>query len=429
MGTAKRAQLTVGYLQVGPGEHGICRYGRMLAAEARRRPDLQVIEHNMVLTGRIRTDYVRLRDAARLLSQADLVHLQVSIWSDGTWGSGDWAKNIRSLWHLAAFWLNCRSAITVTLHDLNSLPALGFRSLAMSLRFGIVESMKGPLRPAVRLFRRLRARQPLRGSLLRPLWDFGPVVPFMIARWVSSRARRLFVLTGPERRVLEALDLADRVVEIPHFVERQPGQADATPDGNTVVVAGFMFQSKGHDLVIEAMALLPEIRVLFVGGASLGHYGRVKFAELMELARARGVADRLQVTGFLPDAEYIRQLAAARLAVCAFDVNKSASSSLSTLIAVDCPILASDIPLIAEYNEISTGAIPTFAPLTAEALASRIREVLAVPRAELTRGLAELRERLSIARILDRHVETYEGILAGRPDGNEPNIIRQLEPA
>ena len=52
-----------------------------------------------------------------------------------------------------------------------------------------------------------------------------------------------------------------------------------------------------------------------------------------------------------------------------------------------------------------------------------------MPRAELTRGLAELRERLSIARILDRHVETYEGILAGRPDGNEPNIIRQLEPA
>src|SRR4029450_6891632 len=29
--------LTIGYLQVGPIEHGICRYGRLVASEGRRR--------------------------------------------------------------------------------------------------------------------------------------------------------------------------------------------------------------------------------------------------------------------------------------------------------------------------------------------------------------------------------------------------------
>jgi glycosyltransferase involved in cell wall biosynthesis len=101
-----------------------------------------------------------------------------------------------------------------------------------------------------------------------------------------------------------------------------------------------MFDSKGHDLVIEAMALAPSIRVVFVGGDILG----ARFDELMELARVKGVSDRLTVTGYLPDEEYAQQLAAADLGVCAFGPNKSASGWLPALIAADCPIRASAIP-------------------------------------------------------------------------------------
>jgi hypothetical protein len=42
-------------------------------------------------------------------------------------------------------------------------------------------------------------------------------------------------------------------------------------------------------------------------------------------------------------------------------------------------------------------AISTFSPYTPEALATAIGKLLAVPRDELTRGLAELRQRLSIS--------------------------------
>ena len=49
--------LTIGYLQVGPIEHGICRYGRLVASEGRQRQDLVILEHNTRLTGGLRRDY------------------------------------------------------------------------------------------------------------------------------------------------------------------------------------------------------------------------------------------------------------------------------------------------------------------------------------------------------------------------------------
>ena len=188
-------RLRLGYLQVGPPEHGICRYGRMLAAEARHRSDIDVLERSIVLTGRLRADYAALRDLARTLSVADLVHLQVSIWGDSTWG-----RSARALWNLSIFRLYCRSALAVTLHDVNSLPALGYHAYVMSLRHAAVESIKGLLRPAVRLLRQFRNRHIDVTRLFRPpLWDFGRVAPFVNAAWVLRQAHAVFVLTRKEQ--------------------------------------------------------------------------------------------------------------------------------------------------------------------------------------------------------------------------------------
>jgi glycosyltransferase involved in cell wall biosynthesis len=178
-----------------------------------------------------------------------------------------------------------------------------------------------------------------------------------------------------------------------------------------VIVAGFIFEAKGYRLVLEAMPLLPDIRVVFVGGATLGDDRSATVSELTQLAARYGVADRLRVTGYLPEDEYRRQLAGADLAVCAFTSDKCASGSLSSLIAAACPVVASDVALIREYNDLAPGAIPTFAPYTPDALARAIRRLLAQPRAELTRGLAPLRRRLSISAIYDRHLDSYRRVL------------------
>jgi len=136
-------------------------------------------------------------------------------------------------------------------------------------------------------------------------------------------------------------------VLIPHFVEHRPDSPPARPAGTaekTIIVAGFIFGTKGHQVLLDAMPLLPGVRVAFVGGASAGAGGSGRHDAMFEVARRHGVGDWLEVTGYLPEEEYQRRLAEADLAVCPFYPHKSASGSLSSLIAADCPVLASDIP-------------------------------------------------------------------------------------
>jgi len=106
MSHAAPEKLTLAYLQVGPDTHGICRYGRYLAAEGRTRPELAILERSVSLRGPGFDDRRRLREMARELSRADLVHAQVSVWGDGSWGPGWRAPaNLRTFRrHCSAHW-------------------------------------------------------------------------------------------------------------------------------------------------------------------------------------------------------------------------------------------------------------------------------------------------------------------------------------
>ena len=89
----------------------------------------------------------------------------------------------------------------------------------------------------------------------------------------------------------------------------------------------------------------------------------------------------------------------------------SASASLSTWISAARPILASSLPLIAEYNALEPDAIHTFDPYTAASLADAIRAALDRDSDAEVQRVARLRERLLPPAILDRHVEAYRELL------------------
>jgi glycosyltransferase involved in cell wall biosynthesis len=410
--------IRLAYLQVGAPRHGICRYGRALAAEGRRRGDLLVTEENVQLDGEPRMDRRRLRDLARTLSScADLVHVQVSLWGDGTWGSG-W-QALANLW---TFRRHCRVPLVITLHDPDRLAGLECVSVFAAVRGAAREAVQGLLRPGVRFAKQVARGRLEPGRLFVELWDFTPLFPGAFARVIARAASLLLVITTWERDLLHRTGIARDTVLIPHFVEPLPesvpaAAAGAPPSTRTVIVAGFIFNSKGHRILIQAMPFMPDVRVVFVGGPVLGAAGSESDLRLMSFAREKGVEDRLEITGYLQDDEFRRRLTTADLAVCPFEELKSASGSLSSLIAAGCPVLASEVPLIAEYNALVPGAIPTFSPYTPEALAAAITRLLAVPRAELTRGLSRLRERLSIAAIYGQHLEAYRRVLGGRDAG------------
>lgn len=403
---AARPALTIGHLQVGPPEHGICRHGRLLAAEGRRRPDLIVIERSLRLAGEPGADRAQLRVTGRELSAADVVHLQVSVSGDTTWG-----RNRRSLVNLDTFRRHCRAPLVVTLHDVNNLRSLGCTSDLDWVRRAAVEVAKTPVRPAVRLARQLtRGRFDL-SEAFRSTSRFDSLYPYRVTRWVLRHTQQVLVASGGESETLRSLGMADNVAMIPLFIEsglvREPTSTPGPGALRTVIVAGFIFKNKGYDVMIEALARLPDVRLVLVGGPRLGASGSQTLTRLMNVAREHGVADRLWVTGYLAEEEYQRQLGDADLAVCPFEPDKSASGSLGSLIAAGCPVLASDVPLIAEYNAIVPGAIPTFSPYTPESLARAIAEQLRKPRPERARDLARLREQLSIRAIYDRHLEVY----------------------
>lgn len=396
------------YLQVGLPQHGICRYGRSLAAEARRRTGLIVFEENIVLDGKFWVDRRRLRKLAQQLSsRVDRVHIQVSLWGDGSWGEG-WC----GLFNLWTFGRHCRVPLAITLHDINSLVGVKCGTIARIIRSiarGLATDM---LRSGARLL-----KQALRGRLCKReifagLWNFCALYRCGLARIAANGASPLLVITSWEKDLLLSCGIVSDTVLIPHFVERAPRQR-VTPvyrnstSGKTILVAGFIFNQKGHRLVVEAMPLMPHVRVMFLGGPGVGQSGAEQYARIMDFVREKGVQDRLEVTGYLDDEEFQRHIRAADLAVCPFSEYKTASGSLSALIAAGCPILASDVPLIAEYNAMVPGAIPTFSPYSAKALATTISRLLTVPRTGLVDGINRLQKHLSISTIYSLHLDAY----------------------
>src|SRR2546423_751303 len=105
--------MRIGFLHIGPPCHGVRRYGHLLASEAVGRHDLSVLQRSVELSGDRSNDYDLLRAAARYLRDAEVVHIQISIFNQALWGGG-W----RQLSNLRGFINYCRRPLVVTLHDM-----------------------------------------------------------------------------------------------------------------------------------------------------------------------------------------------------------------------------------------------------------------------------------------------------------------------
>jgi glycosyltransferase involved in cell wall biosynthesis len=401
--------MKIGYLHLGPPQHGICRYGKFLARAAKERSDLTVLEAEAILTGDSQSDRQKLIAAAQQLRAADLVHIQFSYFNDRLWGSG-WMQ----LESLKTFLDGCDRAIAVTLHDVYYTPPnlRGIATQVLPAVFPFFGAKRGnsdlPQRsePPVSDFKRA-ARAVKEWSIN----TFGASTATLQA--LAQRADLVLVCTQVEaNRLADRLE-AGKLKIVPHFVESRPRsltRVEARKSLNlegfkVVTLLGFIYPYKGYQLLIEAMAELPsEVRVIFAGSIDADP----EFVRsLLQLAKEKGVEDRLQLTGYLSETELETYLMATDLAVCPF-AEFSASGSISTWISVACPILASSLPQIAEYNALELDAIGVFHPYTAAALATAIKDCLANAPAAQQAKVARLAQKLSLANIFERHLSVYQ---------------------
>jgi glycosyltransferase involved in cell wall biosynthesis len=378
--------MRIGYLHLGDETDGVCRYGRLLADEARRRAGIEVREARTVLRGDVREDRARLEDALRQLTGVDVIHLQ---YNQRVWGGAQ-----SELAHLNLALHQPPGPVVVTLHDVYpDDPWAPFKK-------GAVRRLKTRLR---RWLRHVRTRAPHRQALGALLHG----------------AAIVLVCSEHERAGLRSLARSGKVRVVRHFVEERralPGrvaakQALGLADRRVVTLLGFVHRRKGYDVLVEAVAKLPDdVFVVFAGAPSPGEEGFA--AALLRRAAELGVAARCRMTGFLGEHEQVLHLAATDLAVCPFYFF-SASGSLSTWISTRRPVLCHDLPQIAEYREIAPGAFHTFTPHTPEALASVIESILRTDAAEEDPAMARLYEVLRLPRIFDDHLTVYRDAARG----------------
>lgn len=353
-------RITVGYLHLGRQESGVRRYGRMVADVAARRADVAVVASD---AGGRDAGLADLRLAARRLGDADVIHLQ---WKLADWGGTRWA-----LPRLEVVLQACRRPTVVTLHDV-------YQRATLSERW---------LEPGALAVRRL-----------------------------GLRSRAVTVHAAEERRRLGSLVPASRVSVVPHFVEQRPPLPDrdaakaalGLAGRRVITLQGFMTRRKGHRLVLEALPLLPDdVVAIFAGAPIEGREARAD--ELATYAAELGVSHRVRFTGYVPDDELTTIMAATDVALCPFQ-EMSASGSVSTWISTGRPIVTSGLPQFHEYDALAPGSMGMVDPLTADALADRIMDTLALGR--LTDPAVErLATLLSAPRAVQRYLDVYRHAL------------------
>jgi glycosyltransferase involved in cell wall biosynthesis len=401
--------MKIGYLHLGTSLHGIHRYGKLLATEAQQRSNLTVLEVELVLTDNQSQNLQLFLKAAEKLSQADLVHIQSSKFNDRLWGES-WVQ----IDHLKAFFKHCSCPIVATMHDvfyeswLRELQLQFPKAMPFELSGGSDNISRHSLQLIIYLKQIALA---MKGWWIN---TFG--APIAALNEINKYANLILVCSQEEAQRIAYRVNPKKLKIIPHFVESRSQKTVPVDIRKTlnlvnkkiITLLGFIGPYKGHELVIEAISYLsPEVQVIFAGDMNLDkEYVRI----LQELVQKKDLGNRVRFTGFLNETELEEYLRATDVAICPFK-QLSASGSISTWISVHCPILASDLPQIREYNQIEPEAIQVFKPYTPIALARAIQRSLGENKELQLSRVAKLGQKLSLSNILDQHLTLYKTII------------------
>lgn len=194
-------------------------------------------------------------------------------------------------------------------------------------------------------------------------------------------------------------------VDLDLFRPRDRAQARARLglEGPLVVSVGNLVPLKGHDLVIEALTDLPDLRLAIAGAGP-------EEGALRSLAARRGVAERVRFLGALAH-EALPEVYAAADALVLASIREGWPNVLMEAMACGTPVVATRVGGIPEIVDApEAGRIVE--TRSAEAIAAGIRALLAAPPAPAaTRAYAE---RFGWEETTRGQIALFERILARR---------------
>jgi phosphatidylinositol alpha-mannosyltransferase len=192
-------------------------------------------------------------------------------------------------------------------------------------------------------------------------------------------------------------------VEVERFSE---GSVHPT-DGPTVFFLGRHEPRKGLDVLLAALADLPDDVRVWVGGDG---------PQTPELKQRHGADARIEWLGRLSDEERGARMRGCTVYCSPSVRGESFGMVLLEAMAAGCALVASDLD--GHRNVATDGVDALLAPVgDAPALAKALRRVLddAALRAELVVGGRRRAEELSMTHLAEAYVEVYAALLAGHP--------------
>jgi glycosyltransferase involved in cell wall biosynthesis len=206
------------------------------------------------------------------------------------------------------------------------------------------------------------------------------------ARRLQKRERRVwrgaaaFVATtaGIRDSFREAFGDRPRVHVIPNGADVPAERTFVPPDPTVsrVMYAGQLYPWKGVDVLVEAMAHVPEARFVILGGI----HEESDLGRIQHLVRSRGLGDRTEMPGTVAQARVADELAHASV-VCvpflkgAMTERHTSPIKLFEALAAGRPIVATDLPSTREILSHEQNAL-LVPPGDPSALAAAIQRLL-----------------------------------------------------
>jgi glycosyltransferase involved in cell wall biosynthesis len=218
-------------------------------------------------------------------------------------------------------------------------------------------------------------------------------------RGVFCITRRLLDDSAAAGARPEILFVAPDGVDLQRFqnplAKAQARAALGLPEGERWIVhAGHLYEGRGGEELIRALAQIPDARLLFAGGKS------ADVERLRTVAAQQQLADRVRFEGMVPNGRIPLYLWAADVLVMPYTSRTPIMDSISPMkmfeyMAAQRPVVSTDFPTLREVLRDGENAV-LVAPDSPPALAAGIRRVLDDP------GLGE-----KISRQARRDVEAY----------------------
>ncbi len=221
---------------------------------------------------------------------------------------------------------------------------------------------------------------------------------------VCGSVDRVVVHSAAGAEELAAAGVApDSIAVIAHPVFESSAHEPSPPNGTTLLFFGLLRDYKGLDVLIRALAEVPEARLVVAGDP-------VDPVEpLRALARREGVEDRIEWRlGFLSDAEVAAAMGEAVAVVLPYR-QADASGVLATALGHGRPAIVSDVGGLADTVK-RFGAGLVVPPGDEGSLAAACRRLLADPR-QAYEGALRARAALGWGAAAEAHERLYEGMM------------------